>query len=214
MCSTPACPRSPSRLSRHGTRYIRYRWRHADWPSIGRISPYGRWHRYPRLESADGRCAWLDPAEHGQVGRQQPKRKRGTGPSRAYTRGNDSRKNPPEYDVAVLNRRRLPICDSYHVSRLSEMGRPGRAMRRWWQSGNVTADPALTTPELKGVPAGERRMARGSSSATVLRPHTPRTVQARYGRGGQDRRLQGISAACAASRPSRLRPGLPSAAGR
>src|ERR1035438_6849890 len=29
MCLTPACPRSPVLLSRHGTRCIRHRWRHA-----------------------------------------------------------------------------------------------------------------------------------------------------------------------------------------
>ncbi len=116
MCLTPACPRSPLLLSRHGTRCIRHRWWHAGWLSIAHKSPYGRWNRYPRLESVDGIYAWLDPAEQWQVGRQQPKREEGTGQSRTYTRGNYSRKNPPEHDVRVWNRRRLPISDANHVS--------------------------------------------------------------------------------------------------
>ena len=73
MCLTPACPRSPLLLSRHGTRCIPHRWRHAGWLSIGHKSPCGRWHRYPRLESADASHAWLDPAEQWQVGRQSAK---------------------------------------------------------------------------------------------------------------------------------------------
>src|SRR5208283_1322868 len=91
MCLTPACPRSPVMLSRHGTRCIRHRWRHAGWLSIGQISPDGRWNRYPRLESADGIYAWLAPPEQWQVGRQQPKREKRAGRIRTYTRGNHSR---------------------------------------------------------------------------------------------------------------------------
>ena len=116
MCLTPACLRSPLMLSRHGTWCIPHRWRHADWPSIGHTPPYGSWHRYPRPESADGKYAWLDPAEQVQVGRQQPKRKERARRSRAYTRGNYSQKNPPESDVAVSNSRGVSISDANHVS--------------------------------------------------------------------------------------------------
>src|ERR1019366_10219519 len=90
MCLTPACPRSPVLLSRHGTRYIRHRWRHAGWLSIGHTPPCGRWHRYPRLEAADGVYAWLDPAEQWQAGRQQPKREKRAGQNYIKVRGNNS----------------------------------------------------------------------------------------------------------------------------
>ena len=79
MCSAQACPRSPLRLSRHGTWCIQYRWRHADWPSTGHKSPCGRWHRCPRPESADASHAWLVPAEHWQGGWQSPKREKQQG---------------------------------------------------------------------------------------------------------------------------------------
>ena len=116
MCLTPACPRSPVLLSRHGTRCIRHRWRHAGWLSIGHKSPCGRWHRYPRLESADGTYAWLDPAEPWQVGRQYAKTRktnRVRPNMRAQKRFTD---RPPEYGLQVSNRRWLPISDTYHVS--------------------------------------------------------------------------------------------------
>jgi len=116
MRLTPACPRSPLMLARHGTRCIRYRWRHAGWLSTGHTPPYDSWHRYPRMEFPDGTHAGLDPAEQWQVGRQQPKREKRAGWNRTYTRRTDSRKDPPAYYVPVSKRRCLPISDTYHVS--------------------------------------------------------------------------------------------------
>ncbi len=116
MRLTPACPRSPLLLSRHGIRCIRHCWRHAGWLSIGHTPPYGKWHRYLRLESADGAQRWLYPAEQWQVGRQQPKREKGAGRSRTDTRGNDSRNILLSGTSRVSNRTRLPISDTDHVS--------------------------------------------------------------------------------------------------
>ncbi|MGO8719370.1 MAG: hypothetical protein ACLQMO_09155, partial [Acidobacteriaceae bacterium] len=43
-------------------------WKASPHSANGHTPPYGRWNRYPRLESADGTHAWLDPAEQWQVG--------------------------------------------------------------------------------------------------------------------------------------------------
>ena len=115
MWLTPAWPRSPVLLSRHGKRCIRHCWRHGGWLSTGHTPPCGRWHRYPRLESADGIYVLPDPAEPWQVGWQSLKRENRTGRERTCAHRNDSRA-VSWYGLQVSNRAMAAISDLHHVS--------------------------------------------------------------------------------------------------
>ena len=143
MCLTPVGLRSPLLLSRHGTRYIRHRRRHAGWLSIGRRSPCGSRHMSSRLEAADGQYAWVDPAEHWQAGRQQPKQEWRKERNSTNARRNDSQEGlltkMPKYRPGDERRSVIPITSHrfaiYGLAARS-VGKGMASPEEWKWSGN------------------------------------------------------------------------------